>query len=207
MRQLGIIIVSAMVTGITAFAGCGSSTSSGTTGTGATTTTHQSGSSSSGHGGSSSSSSSSASSSSGSSMLACTIPTPLASKGSCVGFAGGADAGEQDAGLDDAGNASLTVCNPVTNAGCTGSDVCGPDFSSHHYYCQPSGTPSNVAICGDCTAQAATCGAGGLCFSFDGKSYACAQMCCTDADCGTGAKCDMNIVNIPLPSNVGICDK
>jgi hypothetical protein len=139
------------------------------------------------------------------------------------------DAGEIDAGIDDAGDPSITNCNPVTNAGCTGTDVCGPDFNSStnmNYFCQPAQSMGNVPVCGNCTSLSASCGAGGICLVLDqvGSCSAdtdcpasefcdsqsgtcadafCAQMCCTDADCGSTGKCDT--ADLGLPSNVGFC--
>jgi len=232
MRHAGFFVLGSLVTGLAAFVGC-SSGSGGGTGAGTTTTTHTtSGSTSStgtasttsgsttttGAGGSTTSSTSGSTSTSGGtggttgtggsgpSAPACSIPNPIPSKGSCVTYVG-VDGGEADAGVDDAGNASLTNCDPVTNAGCTGTDVCGIDGSGNYYFCQGPGSPGNVAICGDCTAQNATCGAGGLCFSFDGTNYACTQMCCSNADCGAGGSCNNMLLGTPLPNGVGLCVK
>ena len=123
--------------------------------------------------------------------------------GSCVDFT--SDAGvELDAGLDEAGNASMTTCNPITNEGCLGTDVCGPDNGSS-FYCQPAGSMAGVVVCGDCTATGATCAAGGYCAgSSAGEDLSCLQMCCTDADCGTGT-CDPAFLQPPLGSGVGVC--
>jgi hypothetical protein len=123
--------------------------------------------------------------------------------GSCVDFT--SDAGvELDAGVNEAGVASETTCNPVTNEGCTGTDVCGPD-NGYSFYCQPAGSPVGVAICGDCTAVGATCAAGGYCAgSAAGPDSTCVQMCCTDADCG-GGRCDSAFLQPPLGSGVGVC--
>jgi hypothetical protein len=136
----------------------------------------------------------------------CTLPATPPSNGSCVAFVPG-DAGELDAGIDDAGHASVTNCNPITNAGCTGTDVCGPDVhdpGDMNYFCQPAGNPGAVAACGDCTSVTATCGAGGLCVGVNlcSTEFFCARMCCTDADCGAG-RCDTT--DYQLPSNVGLC--
>jgi hypothetical protein len=122
--------------------------------------------------------------------------------GSCVPFT--SDAGtELDAGVDDAGYAASTTCNPITNAGCTGTDVCGPDRGAS-FYCQPAGTTPGVAACGDCTANGATCAIGGYCGQGAGTSLTCFRMCCTDADCGSG-KCNAAFFSPPFGDNVGVC--
>jgi hypothetical protein len=121
-----------------------------------------------------------------------------------VSFTAAPDAGELDAGFDDAGNASMNICNPITNAGCTGTDWCGTDNNSMFWVCGTAGTPANVALCGDCTAQAATCAPGELCITQDGTNFSCAQLCCTNADCAPG-KCATNVVQGGLPNNVGLC--
>ncbi len=138
---------------------------------------------------------------------ACMVPATSPSKGACVTFTA-PDGGEADGGLDDAGNASLTTCDPVTNAGCTGTNICVPDSSLKHYVCTPPGSPGNIPICGDCTAVTATCGAGLFCVSPGAASpkFYCAQFCCTNADCGDGGTCDTSAFTTPLPDAVGICD-
>ena len=137
------------------------------------------------------------------SPVECTLPATPPSNGSCVTFVAG-DAGEVDAGVDDGGVASITTCNPVTNAGCTGTDWCGPDATNSNFFCQPAGTPAGILACGDCTELAATCGGGGLCVGFTADTYTCINMCCTDADCGAG-KCDTTVLTNALPSGVGLC--
>jgi hypothetical protein len=231
MRQLAFIIAVSSTLGLAAFAGCGSSNNSTTSSTGGgqktTTTQSTTSSSSSGKGPTASSSSGSTTGSSTSSTssgaggatgtggsmgvggaaanFACMVPSTPPSKGSCVTGTIG-DAGvELDAGIDDAGNASVTNCDPVTNAGCAGTDVCGPDANNMHYFCQPAGSPGNVAICGDCSSDQATCGAGGLCVGVSQTQFYCVQMCCTNADCGSTGKCDIMGLQNPLPSGVGIC--
>ncbi len=66
----------------------------------------------------------------------------------------------------------------------------------------------NVAPCGDCTSANAYCAPGGYCFGTSETTNAaqCGQMCCTDADCGSGQKCDTGSLSPALPNNVGICD-
>jgi hypothetical protein len=126
--------------------------------------------------------------------------------GSCVSFS--TDAGvELDAGLDDAGNATQTNCNPVTNEGCTGTDTCNPDNSGKYWVCQPVGTMPNIAVCGDCTAAQAYCKFGGLCVGVTKTMAQCWQMCCSDADCGgaAGSCATTGVLQNPLPNNVGIC--
>jgi hypothetical protein len=137
--------------------------------------------------------------------LTCTIPAMPPSKGACV--TGLPDAGvdaEADGGLDDAGNATASNCDPVTNAGCTGTDVCGVDTSGMFYDCFPlQGTAT--AVCGDCTQT--ECGPGTICIAFNQEQTIawCAEMCCANSDCGSGT-CDTMALNPALPSGVGICD-
>jgi hypothetical protein len=135
-------------------------------------------------------------------VLACAVPASPPSKGSCV-VVPISDAGELDAGLDDAGNAAMTTCNPITNAGCTGADVCTLDSAGMYFVCASAGAP-NVAACGACGPASMSCKAGELCFVTDPGSMManCAQLCCTDADCGTG-RCES--ATFGLPSGVGLC--
>jgi hypothetical protein len=141
-------------------------------------------------------------------VFECTVPVSPPSAGSCVPFPGDGglqDSGELDAGVDDAGVAAITNCNPLTNAGCTGTDVCGPDQGSN-FVCMPAGNPSMVSVCGDCTALSATCGVGGICLAVDPAMthYECAQMCCTNADCGSGT-CNTTLRMPALGDGVGVC--
>ena len=141
-------------------------------------------------------------------VFECTVPASPPSGGSCVPFPGDgglSDAGELDAGLNDAGLASITNCNPLTNAGCTGTDVCNPDQGSN-FVCMQAGSPAGLAVCGDCTAQNATCGVGGICLAVDQAmtQYECVQMCCTNADCGNGT-CNTTLLSPALGDSVGVC--
>jgi len=104
------------------------------------------------------------------------------------------------------GSMSSASCNPVTNAGCSGSDVCGPDATGTTYTCQPQGSPANLAACDDCSDPASTCGAGGICIALDesGSVAICVEMCCTDADCGLG-RCSTTGILPALPDGVGVC--
>ena len=137
----------------------------------------------------------------------CTLPSSPPSAGSCVPFsgdAGSSDAGELDAGLDDAGIAAITNCNPLTNAGCTGTDVCNPDQGSN-FVCMPAGTTANVVVCGDCAAASSTCAVGAVCLKAGPTTqYQCAQMCCTSADCG-GGTCVTTLRTPALGDGVGVC--
>ena len=215
MRNVFVFLaVSSLVSGIAAGVGCSSNSSGGTGGT--TTSTHAATSS---HSSASTTSSSSTSSSSGAggsggstgaggaptNPFECTVPAAPPSKGSCVTYVSSDGGAEVDAGVNDAGDPSITNCDPVTNAGCTGTDVCLPDFNSAtnmNYFCQAGGSPA--AVCGDCTN--ANCGPGALCVGLNQAQTVavCVQMCCTDADCGSG-KCNMAALGSPLPSNVGTC--
>jgi hypothetical protein len=137
--------------------------------------------------------------------IACQALATPPSMGSCVTGPFMPDASaELDAGLDDPGNANRTTCNPVTNEGCLGTDVCGLDNSGNFYVCFPAGSPAGVAACDSCTAPASTCGAGTTCVGVSMTSYLCARMCCTNADCGQGT-CSTMAVMPSLPSGVGVC--
>src|SRR5262249_53980736 len=132
------------------------------------------------------------------------------SGGSCVPFTAG-DAGELDAGVNDAGNASATVCNPITNAGCTGTDVCDSDNSGKYWICYQGATPS-VGPCGNCRTNARLCKGGNTCIDFtdpDGGVLftECVKYCCTDADCGGASGTCNKKVTPPPPNNVGICSQ
>jgi len=220
MRTIVLFAAGTLLSGLVAFVGC-SNGGSGSTGTGngggtsnssakasvsSTTSTTSTGGTGQGVGGSAGAGGS-AGTGGAAADFACAIPATPPSKGSCVAFTPG-DAGEIDAGLNDAGDPSVTNCNPVTNAGCTGTDTCGPDFADDtnmNYFCQPSGSPAGIAACGDCSADTATCGAGGLCVQVSNTAFFCAQLCCTNADCGASGKCDTQQFQTPLPSGVGIC--
>jgi hypothetical protein len=133
----------------------------------------------------------------------CMVPATPPSMGSCVTYVS-VDGGEADAGLDSLGNGSITICDPITNAGCFDGDVCGLDNSEMYYDCFPGGG-ATVPLCGDCSADAAVCGNGLLCVGLSKTVAYCAQMCCTDADCGTGGTCDTKSFTAPLPNGVGVC--
>jgi hypothetical protein len=112
------------------------------------------------------------------------------------------DGGELDAGVDSVGNASITTCNPFTNAGCTGTDICREDSSLKHFYCMPGGSSATVPVCGACTGTAG-CEHGELCAGSGPGHVWCGAMCCTDADCGPSGKCTTTVV--PTPAGVGVC--
>ena len=204
MRDVGaLVILLSLVVAIASAPGCGPGSGS-TLGTGGSTahpaatsttsTTTGSGGASTGSGGASAN------------PFQCTVPAIASSHGSCVAFTAPDGGGELDAGVDDSGDPSVTTCNPVTNAGCTGTDVCGPDLGNTgdtNYFCQPG--DSTAAICADCTQV--NCGKGTLCVALDNAETmaVCAPMCCTDADCGSAARCNMGALMTPLPSSVGLC--
>jgi hypothetical protein len=140
----------------------------------------------------------------GVSPLCTGIPATPPSQGSCVPFA--SDAGvELDAGVNDAGNALETTCNPITNQGCTGTDTCQPDESHQHYFCRPVGPMATAALCQSCNVTVQSCAAGVLCVGSSSFPAECVQMCCTDADCGAGGTCDAAFLTLPLRFGVGIC--
>ena len=128
----------------------------------------------------------------------CAVPEQPPSAGTCVPFTAPPDAGELEAGLDDAGHALVTVCNPVTNAGCTGTDVCGPDDNFANFVCLSTGA-APAPLCTECTFF--TCGPGLFCAP---NGSTCVQMCCTDDDCGAG-HCSTTQLATPLPYDVGLC--
>jgi hypothetical protein len=170
MRNVAVFITVSCLTGVIAAVGCGTKSSTPVTG-GSSSSSSQSSSGTGGGGGAGGSGAGGGTTV----TLDCTIPAMPPSMGTCVSFT--SDAGvELDAGLDDAGFAATTTCNPITNEGCIGTDVCGPDQGSN-FYCQPAGSTPNVAVCQDCTALGTTCAIGGF--------------------CGPGMG--------PLGSNVGVC--
>jgi hypothetical protein len=121
---------------------------------------------------------------------------------------------ELDAGLDNSVNASQTTCNPITNAGCTGTDLCSTDNSGNFWVCYQTGGGTFVQTCGDCTASTAVCGVDNICISYvddagDNWLNECVRYCCTDADCGdAGAgSCNTAVLDPPLPNGVGICSR
>ena len=194
MRTFILSLVLSSISGLTALVGCSSGGAKGGTGGDAgvgATTSSSSGSSSSGD----------SSSSGGGANIDCVAPSAPPSRGSCVMPVLG-DAGELDAGVDDAGIASITTCNPVTNTGCTGTDLCQADYDFTNYYCQQPGSPANVPICASCTGNA-TCAPGGLCVGTNNANVVCAPMCCDDGDCGASGRCDKT--SIRMPAGVGFC--
>lgn len=202
---------------LASWAGCSSSSGGGTT-TG--TTTHTTTSSSSGTASSSSgtgtgggtttssfssSSGSSSSSSSGTAVpFQCTVPSTPPSTGSCVTTVAANDAGT---GVE---------CNPVTNGGCTGSDACDVNVDENGdvigFVCySPEGSAFTDTLCAACdnTTDATSCPAGQTCLPYDqAGDSACAQYCCSDADCGSG-KCttmgSSGAIFGSTASNLGIC--
>jgi hypothetical protein len=129
-----------------------------------------------------------------------------------VNFTADAGAPELDAGLDDAGNASITACNPLTNAGCTGSDVCFPDNSGSFWVCVSTAGATISALCADCSAQTAVCKAGNVCVNYANDAGVaflseCVRYCCADADCGSGVPTGACNTALGLPDGVGICSQ
>jgi hypothetical protein len=148
--------------------------------------------------------------------------TALPSNGSCVPFTAAAGAPELDAGFDDAGHASRTVCNPLTNEGCTGTDICGVDNSGEYWVCLPTAGFLIVNTDDDCgqicnssdTCYTAVCAADNICVpdvtTTNGTGNVCLKLCCTDDDCG-GVKDEScspvsgdDGIAVPV-GNVGIC--
>ena len=125
-----------------------------------------------------------------------------------TGSGGGGGSGSSSSGSSSSGSSSSGApnasCNPLTNAGCAGADVCGPDGTGTTYVCQPEGSPANLAACGDCSDPSATCGVGGVCVTLDTGNSICVEMCCTDADCGAG-QCNTSAIIPSLPDAVGVC--
>jgi hypothetical protein len=225
------IVTGIVVTGfVAAWMGCSSNSGGGTTGTtlgtgaGATVgstvqsgTGTNTGTASTGSTGTGAATSSGTTTGGGGSMgvggasanLTCMVPATPPSKGSCVTFVG-VDGGEADGGLDSMGNGSITICDPITNAGCTGTDVCGLDTSGKYWDCFEGGNPP-IPLCGNCSASTAICADGTFCVGFGAMGSPdawCAQLCCSNADCGTGGTCDMMAFGMgnELPNSVGICD-
>jgi hypothetical protein len=201
MRYVGAFIAVSCFTGVIAAVGCGSKSS--TPGTG---------------GGSSSQSSASSSSSAVSSgtggggtggggtggsapmvSIDCPTGTPP-SGGSCVVIT-------SDAGVEPDAGATATTCNPITNDGCTGTEVCNPDNSGMFYVCESAGSPADVACGAAGATMTSTCAVGGLLVQLQSGQFVCVQMCCTAADCGgSPSQCDTGALMTPLPSGVGVCD-
>jgi hypothetical protein len=153
-------------------------------------------------------------------FLACAAPEAPPT-GACVPVDVG-DAGELDAGVYNSGTAdnpalcaTMTTCNPVTNAGCTGNDTCVPDHCMGeqnvplHYYCAPPYSLPYVPPCSTCYSLS-TCAPGSLCIVRDapcttGGEYICARACCTDADCVDGVCSPATLDSWPTPYGVGVC--
>jgi hypothetical protein len=128
----------------------------------------------------------------------CTVPSGNPSGGTCV----------TTGPVNDAG--SGVECNPVTNAGCTGSDACDTNLDNGGnvigFVCfSPTGAAFTDALCNMCddSTDALSCPAGQTCFGF------CARYCCTDADCGSGHCAAKDTSNMPLfgtvAPNLGVC--
>lgn len=123
-------------------------------------------------------------------MAACHSPATPPSGGSCfqksdagIGAGGG---GTGDGGAD-------VPCNPLTAAECNVAAGESCDFGGNDFICY--GPPNDVAVCGTCDDSTTFCKVGSTCIG------ECTAFCCTDADCGTGGKCDQSNPT----SGVGIC--
>jgi len=118
-------------------------------------------------------------------MSACMSPATPPSAGSCYnGTPGGPDGGD-------------IACNPFTGAPCNTAQGESCDFGGSDFKCY--GPPNDVALCGACDDTTTFCKVGLTCLG-DGK---CTAFCCTDADCGTGGKCDLDPQILTV--GVGIC--
>jgi hypothetical protein len=110
-------------------------------------------------------------------------------------------------------------CNPVTNAGCTGADACDVNFNTAGtmligFVCYtPQGTAFTDTLCSFCdnSSDDLSCPAGQTCVPYGPQAAmlsACAQYCCTDADCGTGKCTTKDSTSTPIFSiapTLGIC--
>jgi hypothetical protein len=118
---------------------------------------------------------------------------------------------EINPGFDDAGNASRTTCNPLTNSGCTGTDICIPDNSGNYWVCIPITGATIVQTCNDCSGNTALCAKDNICIQYQNDAGVidlteCVKYCCTDADCGgTSGSCNKQALSPPLANGVGIC--
>jgi hypothetical protein len=214
MRNFGAFITVSCLTGVIVAVGCSSSSSSTSTTAGAggkpaTSSTPTSSTASStvttgnGGAGGTGGSGGAGGGTGGSISLDCTLPATPPSAGSCVPFMADAGTPEEDSGANDAGHVTTTTCNPITNEGCTGTDVCGVDDDGQNYFCQPAGSPAAVACGGDCS-NTASCGVGGLCVQFS-NGDSCVQMCCSNADCGSGMCVMTGFLETDLGYGVGLC--
>ncbi len=105
------------------------------------------------------------------------------------------------------------VCNPVTNANCSGGDACGPTVNGGltGFACFPG--PTAIKACGDCDlCLPAPCAPGFICLptNADDTTAQCARYCCSDADCGALGLCSVNNSNgVPLfgavSTTLGVC--
>lgn len=110
--------------------------------------------------------------------LACdNLPAAPPSAGSCVTIS------------------ATTMCNPVTNAGCTTAGY-ACDVSETGYTCY--GPPNTRTLCQTCSAAEGYCEPGHRCVG--GK---CGQYCCDDADCGATGHCDTTLAE----GGIGVCVK
>ncbi len=217
---MAVTTVGAAWIGCTSNAGAGSSTTSTTTGGDTTTTTASTSSSGSsatttsatgtggtgtGTGGSfgAGGGSGGAGPDGGAGIFSCnTPPATPPSAGSCVTVVAVNDAGT---GIE---------CNPVTNAPCSTGEQCDVNTDNNSniigWLCWPP--PNNATVCQNCNdSNGPTCVGGTTCFGTDssGSSSACAQYCCTDADCGSSGKCTTEQGGTaffgPLAPSLGIC--
>jgi len=106
------------------------------------------------------------------------------------------------------------VCNPVTNAGCSGGDACQPTVNGGltGFACFPG--PNTVADCSSCDPSGQTppfCAPGSLCQPTDdlGTVWECARYCCDDADCSVLGHCSTVGSDgprfTPVSATLGIC--
>jgi len=87
------------------------------------------------------------------------------------------------------------TCNPVTQLGCAGTDVCG--YQAGTFGCSAGGALGN---CNDsCPAGPGTPCSGTLVCN---ASNLCSSWCCNDGDCASGL-CEKGLAG--LPAYVGVC--
>lgn len=212
-KSIFVTVVAALTVSV-AWVGCSSSggtknpstsstsTSSGTGGVGSST-------SSSGAGGSGAGGSSGAGGTpdGGAGIFSCnTLDAAAPSGGSCITVVAVNDAG------NDAGTG--IQCNPVTNAPCATGDECDYATDANNniigWVCYPP--PNTATVCQSCDQPLGPdCVGGTTCFGTDstGTTAACAQYCCTDADCGGSGKCTTSQGGPsffgPLAPFLGVC--
>jgi len=103
------------------------------------------------------------------------------------------------ASASSAGGAAPTFgCNPVSGEGCDQGETCDVDYGALAFFCYEG--DATLGLCASCGPSKGYCAPGSTCYL-----GACHAFCCDDADCGTGARCDRDVLATFGSGQVGVC--